>query len=175
MARGKIIQLIEKRVPERYQRTAKQFTKFVVVGSAGAIVDFGSYNIMTRGFDWDTIFLVFGYEIIAANLVSVLLAILSNFILNKYWTFRNASRAVVRQGAGYFGLNFVTFILNQILTSFFAFRVPFVEEIFGNQKDNAAKAISIGFILFINFLGSKFIIFRKQHVDAVPTVSPPEV
>lgn len=175
MAKDVIINFIERRVPEKYQRTAKQFTKFVVVGSMGAVVDFGSYNIMTRGFDWDTVFLVFGYEIIAANLVSVLLAILSNFILNKYWTFRNASRSVVQQGAGYFLLNFITFVLNQILTSFFAFRVPLVEEIFRSHKDNAAKAISIGFILFINFLGSKFIIFRKKHADAVPTVSSPQV
>ena len=150
------------RVPPRYQRTARQFIKFAVTGVIGATVDFGTYNIMTRGFDWDTVFTIFGYQIIAANLVSVLLAISSNFVLNKYWTFRNDDRAVVKQWGGYFTLNTITFILNQILTSFFAFRVPVVEILFGSQKDNAAKALAIGFILFINFLGSKFIIFRKR-------------
>jgi len=151
------------KVPLRYQRTVRQFLKFGVTGAIGAVVDFSSYNILTRVVGWDDVYTVFGYEVIAANLVSVFLAILSNFYLNKYWTFRNTSEAVVRQGAGYFALNFVTFILNQILTSFFAFRVPFVAQVFGSQKDNIAKALAIGVILFLNFAGSKFLIFRKKQ------------
>lgn len=142
----------------------KQFTKFLAVGATGAAVDFGVYNLLTRGLDWDTIYLVLGYEVIAANLVSVFLAIMSNFVLNKYWTFRDPSRAVVRQGAGYFILNGFTFILNQLLTSFFVFRVPLMGAVFGSQKDNAAKVLAIGIILFINFFGSKFFVFRRKAV-----------
>ncbi|MEK7556960.1 MAG: GtrA family protein [Patescibacteria group bacterium] len=167
MAHETIIALLERYVPERYVGSAKQFLKFAVVGSVGAIVDFGSYNIMTRLFDWNTIYHVFGLQIIAANLVSVFVAIMCNFLLNKYWTFRNPSKSVLQQGAGYFTLNFITFVLNQILTSFFAFQVPIVGAVFGNQRDNAAKVISVGFILFINFFGSKFIIFRKKPVQTV--------
>lgn len=164
MSQKHIISLIERHVPPRYVQSAKQFLKFGVVGTAGAIVDFGTYNIMTRGVHWTTTYHFFGFEIIAANLVSVFIAIMVNFLLNKYWTFRNGSRSVVQQGAGYFGLNFVTFILNQLLTSFFTFKVPFVALLFGAQRDNAAKALSIGFILFLNFFGSKFLIFRKKPV-----------
>lgn len=161
--RQTILQAIERWVPQPYQRLARQFLKFGVVGVIGATVDFGSYNIMTRGLGWDTIYEVLGYKIIAANLVSVFVAIMSNFLLNKYWTFRNREAgAAVKQGVGYFVLNAITFSLNQISTSFFAFHVPVVEAVFGGQKDNAAKAISIGFILFINFFGSKFVIFRKK-------------
>lgn len=161
--RDRILELVEKWVPLQYQRAARQFLKFGIVGSVGAFVDFSSYNIMTRGFDWQTVIEVAGFKLIAANLVSVLVAILCNFLLNKYWTFRNTEPgAAVRQGVGYFALNTVTFVLNQILTSFFTFHVPVVEAIFRSQKDNAAKALSIGFILFINFFGSKFVIFRKK-------------
>ena len=142
----------------------KQFLKFAVVGTIGAAVDFGIYNLLTRGFGWDKIYLILGYEIIAANLVSVFFAILCNFLLNKYWTFRDKSAAVVRQGAGYFMLNGITFVLNQILTSFFVFRVPLTTALFGSQKDNAAKALAIGIILFINFFGSKFFVFRRKTV-----------
>jgi len=164
--------MIEKLIslaPLRYQRAIRQFLKFSVTGAIGATVDFGSFNILTRVIGWDDIYLVFGFEVIAANLISVFLAIVSNFYLNKYWTFRNTSEAVVKQGAGYFALNFVTFILNQILTSFFAFRVPAIAQIFGNQKDNIAKALAIGIILFVNFFGSKFIIFRKNDNEAPAT------
>jgi putative flippase GtrA len=109
---------------------------------------------------------VFGYEVIAANLVSVFLAILTNFLINKYWTFRNKEKAFMKQWSGYFVLNAFTFVLNQILTSFFAFRVPIIEALFGNQRDNVAKALAIGCILFLNFFGSKFLIFRKKPVES---------
>ena len=112
---------------------------------------------------WDAILAPFGYKIIAANLCSVLLAISCNFLLNKYWTFRNKEEgAVLKQWSGYFALNTMTFILNQLITSFFTFHVPVVALIFGSQKDNAAKAIAIGCILSLNFLGSKFLIFRRK-------------
>lgn len=170
--RQAILSAIERWIPQAYQRAARQFVKFGFVGTVGAAVDFGSYNLMTRGLGWQTVLEVAGFKLIAANLVSVLVAIFSNFLLNKYWTFRNTEQgAAVKQGVGYFILNGITFALNQILTSFFAFQVPLVEAAFGSQKDNAAKALSIGFILFINFFGSKFIIFRrKNHGDALSQI-----
>ena len=151
------------RLPLQYQNIAKQFLKFGVVGVIGAIVDFGTYNILTRGFGWNDIYTIFGYQIIAANLVSVFLAIVSNFILNKYWTFRDTNEKVAQQWSQYFILNVITFILNQILTSFFAFRVPIIVAVFGAQADNAAKALAIGLILFLNFAGSKLVVFRRQQ------------
>lgn len=150
-------------VPSRYQSVVRQFLKFAVVGGIGAVVDFGTYNLLTRGFEWVDVYTVLGYQVIAANLVSVLLAISSNFLLNRYWTFRSVGGNVTSQGAGYFVLNGITFVLNQIVTSFFTFHVPIIAVLFGSQKDNAAKALAIGIILFINFLGSKFLVFRKSN------------
>ncbi len=155
--------------PPRYQRTVQQFLKFGITGAIGAAVDFSSYNFLTRVMEWDTILTPFGYQIIAANLVSVFLAICSNFLLNKYWTFRNRESAVLKQWSGYFTLNIITFVLNQLITSFFTFHVPLVALLFSTQRDNAAKALAIGCILFINFLGSKFIVFRRQ--EAVETAT----
>ena len=158
-------------IPMRYRNTVRQFLKFGVTGTIGAVVDFSSYNFLTRIAGWDTILEPFGYKIIAANLVSVLLAISSNFLLNKYWTFRNKEEgAVLKQWSGYFALNSFTFILNQLITSFFTFHVPVLEAFFGSQRDNVAKAIAIGCILFVNFLGSKFLIFRRSS----PSSASPE-
>lgn len=147
-------------------RGIRQFIKFGMTGTMGAVVDFGTYNILTRLIGWTTVYEIAGQPIIAANLVSVLMAIMSNFILNKYWTFRDTSANVAAQGTSYFMMNAVTFVLNQLLTSFFIFRVPFFD-IFGSQQDNAGKAASIGFILFINFFGSKFIIFRRKPIPVI--------
>lgn len=142
-------------------RAARQFVKFSITGAIGALVDFGTYNLLTRGLGFTSYYLVFGQQIIIANNISVFLAIISNFLFNKYWTFRDKSKRVARQWTGYFALNVVTWALNQFLVSIFAFNVPIMEVLFGDQRDNVAKALAIGIILFLNFFGSKFLVFRK--------------
>ncbi len=149
-------------LPTRYQKLATQFAKFAVTGAIGAVVDFSTYNILTRLFDWHTTYTMAGLNIIAANLVSVSVAISSNFLLNKYWTFKDRTSGLAKQGANYFIFNFFTFVLNQVVTSVLVFQVPLMN-IFGSQKDNIAKALAIGIILSINFLGSKLFIFRKPQ------------
>ncbi|MBI3251365.1 MAG: hypothetical protein HYZ62_00465, partial [Candidatus Andersenbacteria bacterium] len=73
-------------LPLRYQRLATQFIKFGVTGAIGAAVDFSAYAFLTRAVGWVTLYSVWGYEISAANNVSVFLAIVSNFLFNKFWT-----------------------------------------------------------------------------------------
>lgn len=166
-----VLRFVEK-LPLRYQSTAKQFLKFGVTGTIGAIVDFSTYALLTRAFGWTTLYSIAGYEISAANNVSVFLAITSNFIINKYWTFSTTGGNVAAQGAGYLVLNIITWVFNQILMSFFAFQVPIFESLFGNQKDFAAKVAAIGIILFVNFFGSKFLVFRKKPVPSPYTQVP---
>lgn len=146
----------------------RQFVKFGIAGSLGFVVDMGTYLLLTRLAGWRTVFSVFGYEVIAPNMVSVLLAIIAVFLLNKYWTFRDPrAEELTRQGIRFFLIYLTTYILNQILTSFFAFRVPPLAAIFGTAVDVAAKILAIGIILFLNFGGSKFLVFR-----GAPKVSP---
>ncbi len=147
-------------VPDRYHTIAKQFVKFGITGAIGAIVDFSTFGFLTRIIGWHTTYTILGNEIIAANNVSVFLAICSNFIINRYWTFKDTTESAAKQGAGYFTLNFFTWILNQILVSYFAFHVLFIGQMFGSNKDLAAKVLAIGIILFVNFFGSKLFIFK---------------
>ena len=149
-------------LPERYQKTASQFFKFAITGTIGAIVDFSTFAILTRIFDWHTTYTILGTEIIAANNVSVFLAVCSNFIINRYWTFHDIAGNAAKQGAGYFLLNTLTWALNQILVSLFTFHTPLFSEIFGGNRDFVAKGAAIVIILFINFFGSKLLIFRGK-------------
>jgi putative flippase GtrA len=159
--KNNFIEKIMNFLPARYQNTARQFLKFGITGTIGAIVDFTTYNILTRGLGWMTVYVVLGQKIVMANNVSVFLAIVSNFIFNKYWTFRDKDRDVMKQWGSYLILNVVTWVLNQLLMSYFTFSVPLMEAVFGGQKDNAAKVLAIGIILFLNFLGSKFLVFNR--------------
>lgn len=149
------------RIPVRYQKVTRQFIKFGITGMIGAVVDFGTYAIITRGFDWNHYYLVLGRRISVANNISVFLALISNFLINKYWTFRYLQGNVVGQGLSYFSFNLVTWTLNQFLVSYFAFELLIFESFFGHNKDIAAKVAAIGIVMFFNFLSSKLLIFRN--------------
>jgi len=167
----KIADMLVKLAPAKYRTGAKQFIKFGITGTVGAIVDFSTYNLLTRGLGMTAFYTVLGLDVIVANNISVFLAIISNFVLNKYWTFRDKSDQVAKQWMGFFAFNAVTWVLNQILVAIFISRVAFFDTFFGAQEDNMAKVFAIGIILFINFFGSKFLIFKKQERSVV-TVGP---
>lgn len=60
-------------------RRAKTFVKFGLVGFVGTLVDFLFYKIFIRGF---------GLAPASSKGLSTEIAIINNFILNNYWTFR---------------------------------------------------------------------------------------
>ncbi len=146
-------------VPAGHQKTAKQFIKFGITGTIGAIVDFATFALLTRVLGWTATYTLLGTEIIAANNVSVFLAICSNFIINRAWTFHDTEGSAAKQGTGYFILNAFTWALNQILVGLF-FKWTIFISLFGDNRDLVAKAVAIVIILFINFFGSKLFIFR---------------
>ncbi len=149
-------------VPEQHRNTAKQFIKFGITGTIGAVVDFGTFGILTRGLNWTTTYNVLGTEVIAANNISVFLAICSNFIINRTWTFSSTEGSAAKQGMGYFILNIFTWTLNQIFVSLF-FNWQLFVDLFGDQRDLMAKAAAIIITLFVNFFGSKLFVFRKTE------------
>ena len=154
----------------RLRRVAGQFTRFAVAGSIGAAVDFGTYLALTR---------IVGFVLMMANPVSVLLAMVCVFFLNKCWTFRDRrAHVLARQGIGFFSLYGVTYVLNLILTWFFATRVPLLQAHFGSRADIVAKVIAIGIILFVNFLGIKLLVFHsssRRSYGPVATTSDVQV
>ncbi len=163
-----------------------QFVRFGIVGSIGFVVDIGSYTALTLFGGWKTVYCLglFGggsftttisavtactsprVSIIAANMVSVFLAVVSNFILNKFWTFRDRSTEhLALQGGGYFGMSCIAWVLNQVLTGFFVSHVLLLHSVFGDRADLAAKVLAILVVLFFNYGGSRFVIFRRPGVS----------
>jgi putative flippase GtrA len=55
-----------------------RFLRFAVVGVIGAVIDFGAFNILT---------IAFHLTALVAQTISFTLAVLSNFIWNRYWTY----------------------------------------------------------------------------------------
>ncbi len=82
-----------------HPRERERFLKFAVVGSIGALVDFGSFHLMMSLFnlapEW-------------AQAVSFTLAITSNFIWNRIWTYPDSrSKSMAWQLVTFFIVNVV--------------------------------------------------------------------
>lgn len=63
-------------IKSKKERT--RFIKFAIVGAIGSVIDFGVFNLLT---------LAFNVSSIASSIVSFSLAVINNFILNRFWTY----------------------------------------------------------------------------------------
>ena len=83
-------------MPPRLSRSElTRFLKFGVVGTFGAVVDFGTFNVLSGSLSWPAV---------PASVCSFLAAVTSNFIWNRYWTYPDSRTKSVRRQAGQFAL-----------------------------------------------------------------------
>ena len=79
----------------RGRRELTRFLKFSVVGVIGAIVDFGTFNLLNS---------IMGLRSLDASILSFIAAVTSNFIWNRFWTYPDSRSKPVRHQAFQFGL-----------------------------------------------------------------------
>lgn len=122
------------------RREFVRFIKFSIVGSIGALVDFGVLNLGIQ---------IFGLAKWLANTFSFSAAVLSNFTWNRLWTFpESRERALGPQLAQFFVVNLVGYFINQAI---FLSLDHYVFSSWGALGYNLSKAIAIGVVLFWNF------------------------
>jgi len=98
------------------RREARRFVKFLVVGTIGFVVDFGSFNILYR---------VLGFHPVLAQTISFCLAVTSNFTWNRLWTYpESRSKPIARQFAQFFILNLIAWLVRTPI--FVALSGPFI-------------------------------------------------
>ena len=149
----------------------KRFTKFLVVGITGFIVDFGIFNLLLRALN---------FQPVLAQAISFTLAAINNFIWNRYWTYPDSrSKSILRQ----FGMFFVLSVIGLLIrTPIFAlFSGPMVALVESMQSGvfaglinfvtgtlhisieqlglNLALAIAVLVVLFWNFFSNRFITY----------------
>jgi putative flippase GtrA len=140
---GKNSSMIES-ITNIYQTRLKEFNrfaKFAIVGALGAVIDFGLLNLM-RG--------VFGWDLILANTLSVSVAMLSNFIWNRYWSFPESRTRKKRTQLPQFALvNLIGLVINNLIVV--GIDAVLVSHVGEPWSYNIAKAVAIGVVLFWNF------------------------
>ncbi len=136
-----------------------QFGKFAAVGSSNAFVDIGLLNfiLLTTGVGKDSPFFV----VIATS--TALIATVNSFLWNKFWTFEAAktSEQTWKEVAKFYVVTGVAAIVNGGVTWLFVHSIGDTG-ISEKLLANIGKVVGIFSALFINFLGYKFFVFKKQ-------------
>lgn len=137
-------------------RERERFIKFAIVGTIGFGVDFLSFNLFRFGI---------GFSAEVSSVLSFSVAVVSNFLLNRYWTFPDSrSKPLVNQLLQYALVNVVGLIIrtvifsliNEPLVNLFAemnFDLPFEANVLG---ENLALATVVIIVLFWNFFINRY-------------------
>jgi putative flippase GtrA len=135
----------------RARRETARFLKFAVVGVIGAVVDFGTFNLLTAGLRLNSIL---------ASGISFSAAVTSNFLWNRFWTYPDSRSKPVRHQAIQFAV--VNLVGLAIRTPIFAVceraliraagQAPLPAFLDPTQTArNVALAIAVVVVLFWNF------------------------
>src|SRR5512133_3969359 len=80
---------------ESKKKEFARFIRFGIVGTIGSLVDFGFLNLLT---------LVFNLPFLVSSVISFSLAVVNNFILNRFWTFPGSRKEPIVRQVLQFGL-----------------------------------------------------------------------
>ena len=158
------------RIAERFgikPKEAERFAKFLVVGTLGFIIDFGTLTILIEVVDLpglvaqNTQFSETA-GLILANTISFTLAVVSNFTFNRYWTYPESRSRRKRVQLPQFALvSAVGLLLNNVI---FALTTPlfnlileehtFVPEAIAGYIP--AKILATVVVLFWNFFVNRY-------------------
>ncbi len=138
-------------------RERSRFMRFALVGVVGAIVDFGTFNLVTNLTPIPAVF---------AQVISFTAAIISNFLWNRYWTYPDSRSKAVSHQIVQFAV--VSIIGLAIRTPLFALLENPLSQVFQNLHlpgpgldpvflgHNMALAVAVIVVMFWNFFVNRF-------------------
>jgi len=150
--------LIGKVVPVLYQ-----FAKFAAVGTLNTMVDFGVLNLEIF---LSNIYQGVGYSVFKA--ISFICATTNSFFWNKYWTFGAAGKATAGEAVRFYVIAGVGWILNVSAASLVVNILARPAVISPGQWSNIGALAGVAAAFLWDFLGYKFIVFKKTSVAAEP-------
>lgn len=138
-------------------RERTRFFRFLAVGAVGAVVDFGTFNILSG---------VLQVIPLVSQAISFTLAVISNFIWNRLWTYPDSrSKPVHHQLVQFFVVNIIGLLIR---TPIFAFMEAPLKSLFTSilpamrfftpqfLAHNGALATAILVVLLWNFFVNRF-------------------
>ena len=142
-----------------------QVARFAAVGVLNTAVDFAVLNalILAFGLDGDGRFATF-------KAVSFVVAVANSYVLNKLWVFRAGrigERGTSREAASFVAVSAVSLLVN---VGFSAGAFIFESSVFPETARwilaNGAAAVGTVAAVAFNFIGYKFLVFRRRPATA---------
>ncbi len=144
----------------------RRFLRFAVVGTIGAVVDFGTFNLLTS---------LGHFPPVVASVISFIAAVSSNFTWHRYWTYPDSRSKPVPQQMAQFALVSATGLA--IRTPIFVaaerpwlavlrrvpFALPLPLDVAGH---NLALATAVGVVMLWNFFINRY--WTYNDVDSAP-------
>ena len=139
------------------ERERTRFIKFAIVGTVGALVDFGVANLLVFAFH---------ASLLLAGTISFICAIFSNFTWNRLWTYPDSrSKSTLTQFIQFSVTSVMGLIIRVPILKFgepFLFRIlnglPFQMKLFTPDflAKNFTLAIAIIIVMFWNFFVNRY-------------------
>lgn len=149
-------ELIGKKIP-----IILQLIKFAMVGFANTAVDFGILNLlmgMTGIYSGKNIFFL--------NSISFIVAVIHSFFWNKFWTFKVKKTEATKEFLQFLIVSIVGLLINGGIVYMIT---TWLKPMFGMSDAiwaNAGKIVATVVSLIWNFIGYKYIVFKKKDVPA---------
>ena len=132
-------------------KEAERFFKFLIVGTIGFVVDFGTLTLLIE---------VFNFPTLVANTCSFSAAVISNFTFNRYWTYPDSRNKKLTAQLGQFTLvNIVGLVINNTLLLLLESPFDLLTTslgLLGGRGYIPAKAIATIVVLFWNFFVNRY-------------------
>jgi putative flippase GtrA len=122
----------------------KKFVKFGMVGASGVVVDFGITWILRE---------IVGIHDYVANSLGFLCAVVSNYVLNRRWTFRSNDPAVAAQ--------FIKFLLVALVGLILNNGIIYLLHGHAAMPFYTAKLMATGVVMLWNFAANNWFTFKS--------------
>jgi len=137
----------------------KQISKFVIVGVINTGIDFAVLNALLFSTK-----IYSGRWLILFNSISFSAAVINSYFLNKYWTFKsqNVEDSKAKQFSQFLIISIIGISINDAIVYGLA---TFTSPLFGFSAQmwtNVAKLFATAASMVWNFIGYKFIVFKKK-------------
>ena len=125
-------------------RNWQQLGQFCVVGAVGYLINLGVYDVLLHQ----------GLHYLVAATCSFLVAVTSNYIWNRIWTFREHRGHVGIQGMRFFLVSVAALGANLVVLHLLV--------VYGGLDKLPAQAVAIVLVTPLNFIGNKLWSFRRR-------------
>lgn len=139
------------------RRSAKRYTKFLVVGVLNALVDLIVLNGLLMVAPTTN-----GSMLMWYNTVAVLCAILNSYIWNRRWTFADKADGSVREQVWFFVQAMLNLALNDLIVVWLSTYLIFNHSIPLFISSNAAKGLAMLLSSSMSYVLMRLFVFRAR-------------